>query len=195
MKQKSNVTKANARQYEQQWDVPSDSDPASYYTVSLTREGEYVCHCWPFLRDRTKPCKHIRKVQAGEAAPRGQAPMTNQPAARPQPQSDHDAREPRIVLCNVRGVTPVSNAAGTEVIEVKTPPIPAGNDHFLLTVLFDLFKQGVTWDTLRQRYHLPRDVTLTWVQEYIRDYGRLTYGPWTDGIGFDGFTYIPPADA
>jgi hypothetical protein len=121
--------------------------------------------------------------------------MTNQPAARPQPQSDHDAREPRMVLCNVRGVTPVSNAAGTEVIEVKTPPIPAGNDHFLLTVLFDLFKQGVTWDTLRQRYHLPRDVTLTWMQEYIRDYGRLTYGPWTDGVGFDGFTYIPPADA
>ena len=195
MKQKSNVTKANAKQYEQQWDVPSDSDPAAYYTVSLTREGEYVCHCWPFLRDRTKPCKHIRKVQAGEAAPRGQAPMTNQPAARPQPQSDHDAREPRMVLCNVRGVTPVSNAAGTEVIEVKTPPIPAGNDHFLLTVLFDLFKQGVTWDTLRQRYHLPRDVTLTWMQEYIRDYGRLTYGPWTDGVGFDGFTYIPPADA
>ena len=188
-------TRANAKKYEHQWDVPSDSDPSAYYTVSLTREGEYVCHCWPFLRDRTKPCKHICKVQAGEAVPRGQTPKANQPAARAQPQSDHDAREPRIVLCNVRGVTPVSNAAGTEVIEVKTPQIPAGNDHFLLTVLFDLFKNGVTWDTLRQRYQLPRDVTLTWVQEYIRDYGRLTYGPWTDGIGFDGFTYIPPADA
>ena len=186
-------TQANAKKYEQQWDVPSDSDPASYYTVSLTREGEYVCHCWPFLRDRTKPCKHIRKVQAGEAAPRG--PSTAPPPMRTPPPPTTGVQEPRIVLCNVRGVTPVSNAAGTEVIEVKTPPIPAGNDHFLLTVLFDLLKNGVTWDTLRQRYQLPRDVTLTWVQEYIRDYGRLTYGPWTDGIGFDGFTYIPPADA
>jgi hypothetical protein len=195
VKKKSNVTKSNARQYEQQWDVPSDSDPAAYYTVSLTREGEYVCHCWPFLRDRTKPCKHIRKVQAGEAAPRGQAPKANQPLVRTPSPPTTGVREPRIVLCNVRGVTPVSNAAGTEVIEVKTPPIPAGNDHFLLTVLFDLLKNGVTWDTLRQRYQLPRDVTLTWVKEYIRDYGRLTYGPWTDGIGFDGFTYIPPADA
>lgn len=190
------TTKANAKKYEQQWDVPSNSDPSAYYTVSLTREGEYVCHCWPFLRDRTKPCKHIRKVQAGEAAPRGQAPMTNQSAARTQPQPNYDARrEPRIVVCNVRAVTPVSDADGAEVIELKTPLVKGGNDHLLMTILFDLSQNGVTWDTLRQRYHLPRDLTLTWVQEYIRDYGRLTYGPWTDGVGFDGFTYIPPADA
>jgi len=190
------TTKANAKKYEQQWDVPSDSDPSAYYTVSLTREGEYVCHCWPFLRDRTKPCKHIRKVRAGEVAPRGQAPITNQSAARTQPQPNYDARrEPRIVVCNVRVVTPVSNADGTEVIELKTPLNKGGNDHLLMTILFDLSQNGVTWDTLRQRYHLPRDLTLTWVQEYIRDYGRLIYGPWKDGVGFDGFTYVPPEDA
>ncbi len=188
-------TQANAKKYEQQWDVPSDSDPSAYYTVSLTREGEYVCHCWPFLRDRTKPCKHIRKVQAGEATPRGRTATTQPPAPRIQPQPDDGAREPRIVMCTVRVVTPVSNADGTEVIELKTPRVNRGNDHLLMTILFDLTQYGVTWDTLRQRYHLPRDLTLTWVQQYIREYGRLIYGPWKDGVGFDGFTYVPPEDA
>lgn len=163
-------TQANAKKYEQQWNVPSDSDPSAYYTVSLTREGEYVCHCWPFLRDRTKPCKHIRKVEAGEATPRGQTATLQRATPRPQPQFDHDAREPRIVVCNVRAVTPVSDADGTEVIELKTPHVNGSNDHLLMTILFDLTQYGVTWDTLRQRYHLPGDLTLTWVQQYIHDY-------------------------
>jgi hypothetical protein len=188
-------TSANAKKYEQQWDVPSDSDPSAYYTVSLTREGEYVCHCWPFLRDRTKPCKHIRKVEAGEATPRGQSVTATQAAARALSQPDHDAREPHIVVCNVRAVTPVSNADGTEVIELKTPRVNGGNDHVLMTILFDLTQHGVAWETLRQRYHLPRDLTFTWVQEYAHEYGRLIYGPWKDGVGFDGFTYVPPEDA
>ena len=188
-------TPANAKKYERQWDVPSDSDPSAYYTVSLTHEGEYVCHCWPFLRDRTKPCKHIRKVEAGEATPRGQSVTATRAAARERSQPDHDAREPRIVVCNVRAVTPISNADGTEVIELKTPRVNGGNDHVLMTILFDLTQHGVTWETLRQRYHLPRDLTLTWVKKYVHEYGRLIYGPWKDGVGFDGFTYVPPEDA
>jgi hypothetical protein len=198
-KTKRTTTKANARKYEQQWDVPSESDPSSYYTVSLTSEGEYKCHCWPYLRSH-EPCKHIRQVTAGQIAPRGtQAPS----AARenwnfdqaPVP-TEVSTREPRIVFCNVRCVTPIGNADQSEVIELNTPLIKpnAGNEHLLLTVLFDLAQYGIGWGTLRKEFHLPRDLNLTWVQSYIHDYGRLIYGPLTDGVGFDGFTYIPPDD-
>jgi hypothetical protein len=102
-----------------------------------------------------------------------------------------------MVFCNVRCVTPIGNADQSEVIELNTPIIKSdsGNDHLLLTVLFDLMQYGITWETLRKEFHLPRDLTATWVQHYIHDYGRLIYGPWQAGVGFDGLTYIPPDDA
>ena len=37
------TTKSNAKRYEQQWDVPSESDRSAYYTVSLTQEGQLIC--------------------------------------------------------------------------------------------------------------------------------------------------------
>ncbi len=200
-KTKRATTKANARKYEQQWDVPSESDPSSYYTVSLTIEGEYKCHCWPFLRKR-EPCKHIRQVLAGEIAPRGQAANTGHAEnsrdvierLETLPEPEVDVREPRIVVCNVRSVMPVVSADGKEVIEIKTPAVPPGNDHFLLTVLHDLLSNGVNWKTLHKRYRLPRDLTRQWVEQYIRDYGRLIYGPCQGGQGFVDYELVdcPP---
>lgn len=183
-----NTTKSNAKRYEQQWNVPSDSDPSAYYTVSLTREGEYVCHCWPFLRNR-QPCKHIRKVQAGQIAPRGQ------PQAAPPVTTALAVSKIRLVLANVRCVTPAADTADAEISVVKVPPLPTHNDHFLLTVLYDLLQIGVSWPALQKRYNTPRDLTPEWITQYITDYGRLIYGPWRDGVGFDGFTYVPPEDA
>lgn len=179
------TTKSNAKRYEQQWDVPSESDPSAYYTVSLTQEGQLICSCWPFLRNR-QPCKHIRTVQAGKIAPRGQtlaAPRTNAvPVAGP---------ELRLVLANVRCVTPVAKKADAVITSVKVPEIPRGNEHFLLTVLYDLARLGVTWPALVARYRLASDLTAEWVEQYITEYGRLIYGPPQDGR-FQGWEYIPP---
>ncbi len=177
------TTKSNAKRYEQQWDVPSESDPSAYYTVSLTQEGQLICSCWPFLRNR-QPCKHIRTVQSGQIAARGQ------PVAAP-PTTPIGVGELRLVLANVRCVTPVADQADAVIHEVKVPQMPAGNEHFLLTVLHDLSQIGVPWPTLQKRYRLPKELTLDWVMQYVRDYGRLIYGPLQDGK-FEGWEYLPP---
>lgn len=182
---KKTTTKSNAKRYEQQWDVPSESDPASYYTVSLTQEQQLICSCWPFLRTR-QPCKHIKRVQRGEIAPRGQ-PLAAPPASSAAVATPVASDEPMIALAKVRCVTPVLDAAGVEVVKVKVPEIPKGNDHFMLTVLADLLSNGVSWVTLQQRYALPRDLTQTWVKHYVKEYGRLIYTP-----SFGGFEYIAP---
>lgn len=59
----------NSSQYEKQWEVPSESDEKKTYTVSLKKDGTYVCHCWPFLRNRQKECKHILLVKGGQGRP------------------------------------------------------------------------------------------------------------------------------
>jgi hypothetical protein len=182
---KKKTTQSNAKRYEQQWDVPSESDPSAYYTVSLTQEQQLICNCWPFLRTR-QPCKHIKRVQRGEIAPRGQpqvAPSMPAPAASTPVTSD----EPTISLAKVRCVTPVLDASGVEVVKVKVPDIPKGNDHFMLTVLADLMSNGVSWATIQQRYSLPRDLTQKWVKHYVQEYGRLIYD-----TSFTGFEYIAP---
>ena len=181
-------SQSKAKTYEQQWDVPSDSTPSSYYTVSLTQEGQLVCHCWPFLRDR-QPCKHIRKVQAGEIAPRGQPIAAPSAVAALAPAIM--AHQMRLILANVRCVTPVADRVDAEITEVKVPRVPAGNEHFLLTVLYDLLQLGVAWPALQKRYKVPRDLTPDWVTRYITEYGRLIYGPLRDGR-FQGWEYIPP---
>jgi hypothetical protein len=180
------TTKSNAKRYEQQWDVPSESDRAAYYTVSLTQEGQLICSCWPFLRNR-QPCKHIRTVQSGQIAARGQS-VAAPPAAQPAPIR---VSELRLVLANVRCVTPVADQADAVICEVKVPQMPTGNEHFLLTVLHDLSQIGVPWPTLQKRYRLPQELTLDWVLQYVRDYGRLIYGPLHDGK-FEGWEYLPP---
>ncbi len=182
------MTKSNAKRYEQQWDVPSDSDPSAYYTVSQTQEGDLICSCWPFLRTR-QPCKHIRQVQAGQIAPRGQPIAAPSTAAASTPAIA--VNELRLVLANVRCVTPVADRVDAEITEVKVPQIPTGNEHFLLTVLYDLLQLGVAWPALRKRYKVTRDLTPDWVTQYITEYGRLIYGPLRDGR-FQGVEYIPP---
>ncbi len=186
---KKQYSKANGKTYERQWDVPSDSDPSSYYTVSLTQEGDYVCHCWPFLRDRTKPCKHIRKVQAGQIAPRGQPLAGPSAAARVAPAIT--VSELRLTLANVRCVTLVVKKADAAISEVQVPQLPSNNEHFLLTVLYDLLQLGVAWPALQKRYREARDLSPEWVTQYITEYGRLIYGPPRDGR-FQGVEYIPP---
>jgi hypothetical protein len=179
------TTKSNAKRYEQQWDVPSESDRSTYYTVSLTQEGQLICSCWPFLRNR-QPCKHIRQVQSGQIAARGQPVAA--PPANVAPVAVHELR---LVLANVRCVTPVAEKADAVITSVKVPEIPRGNEHFLLTVLYDLARLGVNWPTLVARYRLSSDLTAEWVENYITEYGRLIYGP-LQGGKFEGWEYLPP---
>jgi hypothetical protein len=159
-----------------QWRVPSDSDPDKAYIVSLDADGRYACHCWPFLRTRAE-CKHIRHVLDGDV-----------------PAVGEDAQpEPKIVLCDVREVTPVRK--GGQVIRLKTPLVPFGEgdaSHFALTVLHDLARFGVRWATLRERYCLNKTLTRERVDDYIRAHGRLIYGAWQEGQGYVGYTHLPP---
>lgn len=50
--------------YKKQWKIPSNSDKTKTYTVSLTMDDKYICHCWPFLRTR-KECVHITLAKSG----------------------------------------------------------------------------------------------------------------------------------
>ena len=50
--------------YQKQWKIPSNSNPDKTYTVSLTMDGKYICHCWPFLNTR-KECNHIILAKSG----------------------------------------------------------------------------------------------------------------------------------
>jgi len=43
--------------------VESRSEPGKFYTVSRTRDGRWICHCWPFLRTH-KDCYHIKVAKA-----------------------------------------------------------------------------------------------------------------------------------
>ena len=52
------------KQYKKQWKIPSSSEPDKTYTVSLTMDNQYVCHCWPFLRTR-KECTHVFLAKSG----------------------------------------------------------------------------------------------------------------------------------
>jgi len=47
--------------------VESRSQPGKFYTVSRTREGLWICHCWPFLRTH-KECHHIKVAKARQDA-------------------------------------------------------------------------------------------------------------------------------
>ena len=93
------TTKSNAKRYEQQWDVPSESDRSAYYTVSLTQEGQLICSCWPFLRNR-QPCKHIRKVQSGQIAARGQTVAAPRRRTRPDQSERTPARVGERAVCH-----------------------------------------------------------------------------------------------
>ncbi|MBU2611984.1 MAG: hypothetical protein KJ606_13730 [Chloroflexi bacterium] len=153
------------RKWLKQWSVPSESG-ARPYKVSLDLDGEtYVCHCWPFLRERTT-CKHIKKVLAGEV-----------------PEIGEDLPpEPVIEFWNVREVIPVTGRGG-RIVRVKTPFVSFDDTHFTLTVVYDLLKAGVSMTTLRNRYRLPKDLTRVDIEAYIQQYGRKIYGPWEEERG------------
>uniref|UniRef100_A0A7C4AGJ1 SWIM-type domain-containing protein n=1 Tax=Fundidesulfovibrio putealis TaxID=270496 RepID=A0A7C4AGJ1_9BACT len=152
--------------------MPSESEPDKAYTVSLTADGAYRCHCWPFLRTR-QPCKHIEQVLAGNV----------------QPEGADTTPEPAIEFWHVREVTPVLDEG--RVMKCHAPLLPIGNEHFLLTLLYDLARYGVRWTTLLERYHLPRTLSRARVEAYIQAHGRLIYGPWQEGQGYVGFTLCP----
>ena len=163
-----------------QWSVPSESG-SKPYKVSLAMDGKtYVCHCWPFLRERTI-CKHIKKVLAGEVPEISADASTASGAGLPP--------EPAIELCNVREVAPVMDS-GSRIVKVQTPLIPLGDTHFLLTVVHDLLKAGVRWPTLRERYRLLKDLTQADIEAYIYQNGRKIYGPWQEERGYVGYEIV-----
>lgn len=59
--------------YLNQWKWPSNSNPNTKYTISLTFDGEYQCSCqgWTQHYPR-KDCTHIKQLKADpEALKRG----------------------------------------------------------------------------------------------------------------------------
>lgn len=71
---KKTTTKSNAKRYEQQWDVPSESDPSAYYTVSLTQEQQLIC--WSLLAvfaDAPAVQAHQTRAARRDCAPRSAA--------------------------------------------------------------------------------------------------------------------------
>lgn len=159
-----------------QWRVPSRSDPHKEpYTVSADHQGRFACSCprWKFARAPKPDCDHIAQIKAGAS--------TGDAAQMPAP-------EPNLEYCYVREVTPV--VVGGVITKVRTPLLPIGDDHFCLTLLYDLAQAGVRWPTLRERYRLPKSLTPSQVADYIRRHGRKIYGPWAEGEGFRGFEIV-----
>ena len=77
--------KVTEERWVKQWKVPSASNPAKSYTVSMDKDGNYACHCWPFLNSRVTS-KHIEAVKGGAY------PAINEALA----------PEPQIVFANVQ---------------------------------------------------------------------------------------------
>lgn len=52
--------------WQKTWEVPSESKPDKKYRVSRDWNGNYACHCWPYLKyHKTHPnyqCKHIHEI-------------------------------------------------------------------------------------------------------------------------------------
>ena len=172
---KRKIIKRDETKWVKQWKVPSESNPSKLYTVSMDTNGNYVCHCWPFLRSRTT-CKHIEQVKAGIWGAVGDE------SAQP---------EPEIQFCYVQEVQPEYEADGKTIRLLKTPLLPIGNTHFQATLMFDLHRYGVAWPTLVKRYQLDKSWTPASVEVYLREHGgRMIYGDWVEGNGFDGFKVV-----
>ena len=161
-------------QYKKQWKVPSASDARKEYTVSLKDDGEYICHCFPFLKTR-KPCKHILAVQRGECPEFGE---TTRP-------------EPERVYAMTNQVKP--DPKNPEKLLV--PLVPFGREHadFAVTVYYDLLRYGVCWQAIKASYHIrgfgPKDVQAVIVESGY----RTVYNPdsWVDGQGYTAYERVP----
>jgi hypothetical protein len=152
------------------WKVPSHSNPSVFHTVAQDKDGNYACSCPRWIHHREE-CKHIQEVKGGSWKEIGKE--EGQPTLRK-------------VLANVREVT-VKKKNG----EILVPLIPLGNDHFVLTLAYDLLNAGIPWKTVLEWAHLPRTVNPKMIQEYIHRYGRKIYGPWVKGRGHEGYEIVP----
>lgn len=142
--------------YVDQWTFPSKSNPDKNYKVSLKESGEYICHCWPYLRTR-KDCSHIETVKRGDINPDGK-PI-----------------ERFICLAAVPQVMYGEDGA------VMTPLIPIGDTWFQATLLYDLLNAGISWGTLRERYDLAKANTKKNIIAYVEERGRKVYASYKDG--------------
>ena len=161
-------------QYKKQWKVPSASDANKEYTVSLKDDGEYVCHCFPFLKSR-QPCKHILAVRRGEYPEIGET-------VRP---------EPELSYAMVEQVKP--DPENKEKLLVPLVPFGPGHADFVVTVYYDQLCYGVHWKTIKAAYRIdsfgPQDV-----KDYIRQRGfRTILDPdsWVDGLGYTAYKRVP----
>jgi hypothetical protein len=132
------------------WTIPSNSEPGKEYVVSLAADGTYGCSC-PAWKFRRLECSHIQLVKVGGGT-EGKEP-------------------PSIMLAVVREVT-----LQPETNTVLTPLIPIGNEHFQATVVYDLFRAGVPWSVIRERYDIAKINSLTTIKQYIEAHGRMIYG-------------------
>lgn len=98
---------------------------------------------------------------------------------------------PPVIPCGaVRGVCPQIGADGHTVEQLLVPPIPLGDTHFMVTVLYDLLRFGVPWAALRERYRLPARLTRQMIVDYIFTCGRKIYGGYEAGRGYVGYTVL-----
>lgn len=158
--------------YQKQWEVPSSSGGKSY-TVSLTQDGEYVCHCWPFLRNR-QDCKHITAVKNGEASEKGSSLPP----------------EPVLVYASVNEVQRGEDG------KLLVPLLPFGGEHdaFAVTIFFDLLVNGVRFETIKRGYRLNAKLKLVDLIQHVRQLsGRTVLDPnsWVDGRGYTQYRTIP----
>ena len=155
------------------WCVPSSADPNLAETVELLTNGRYVCSC------AAEACEHIVAVEAGLYAAEGE-PYGPQFAL--VPGCERQVYGSEDILGNYS--------------QLIVPPIPPGNAHFLATVVYDLLDMGMDWYALRDYTRLLESVqgrpqTREDVERTIWDNGRLIYGPWVEGHGWDGYSVLP----
>jgi hypothetical protein len=121
-----------ATTYAEQWEVPSNSNPANSYKVSLTESGEYQCSCMGWTRHMPRrDCSHILQVKANpERYAKGAPKVTT-----------------KLTLANVDEVTKHSDD------ELYIPLIPlSGAPGIAATVMYDLLKYGIPWGIVKDRW-------------------------------------------
>ena len=163
------------QQYKKQWKVPSSSGSGEY-TVSLKESGEYICHCFPFLKSR-QPCKHILAVRRGEYPEIGET-------VRP---------EPEMVCAMVEQVKPELQDPEHRLL---VPLVPFSNEHadFVVTVWYDLLRYGVSWRTVKNAYNPMDGFGAQDVKDYIHARGcRTILDPdsWVDERGYTTYKRVP----
>lgn len=153
--------------YDMQWNVPSESNPDKVYKVSK-KGDEYQCSCPAWTRHYLrKNCKHIRTVLVGAITPISAEP------AKPTP---------IIVLAVVEQVTIHGN-------ELYVPLIPIGDTWFEASLVYDLYRAGVPWLEIRDRYAVAKRNSRFEIMQYIEERGRRVYD-FSESGGYNGAGYL-----